>query len=133
MIYRWIHLIILTSLLIPPSIGFTKPRTKERSCDPKRFEKIINSGRSRNVHFEVDSVHCEQEWVVTSGTLGPRIKPHVGPQGAPTSFILHFDGFHWSVTPAKKVCGTYVPELPDQYPSDAKIPKTLYLEGCLAG
>lgn len=77
--------------------------------------------------MSVDQVDCADGWAVVSAVIGD------GQMGAPGSYIFQAQGQFWVPYDKANVCGTYNPDEPDAYPSDAEIPQTLYLPGCLAG
>jgi hypothetical protein len=77
--------------------------------------------------MSVDSLDCADGWAVVGAVIGD------GQMGAPTSFIFQAQGQFWVPYDKAKVCGTYNPEEPDAYPSDAEVPEALYLAGCLSG
>lgn len=77
--------------------------------------------------MSVDQVDCADGWAVVSAVIGD------GQSGAPTSYVFQAQGQFWIPYDKANVCGTYNPDEPDAYPSDAEIPEALYLSGCLAG
>ena len=77
--------------------------------------------------MSVDAVDCADGWAVVSAVIGD------GQMGAPTSFIFQAQGQFWIPYDRDRVCGTFNPANPEAYPSDAEVPESLYLVGCLAG
>jgi hypothetical protein len=109
--------------------GETTPR-----CDHSQIESAIQKSlEGQTVRFEMEHTRCERLWAVSSGTLGPFIKPENGPIGAPTSIMLHYDRSRWQVVNKALSCGTYNAKKPSAFPKNAKVPRALYLEACLAG
>lgn len=106
----------------------------EPACDTYQIESGIKRYfRGQAVHFEMEHARCDGPWAVSGGTLGPLIKPKDGPMGAPTSVILHYVRHRWQVISKALSCGTYNASKPYDLPMDSRVPKDLYVEGCLAG
>jgi hypothetical protein len=106
----------------------------EPACDTHQIESGIKRYfKGQTVHFEMEHARCDGFWAVSGGTLGPLIKPEDGPMGAPISVILHYVRHRWQVISKALSCGTYNANKPSDFPKNSRVPKTLYVEGCLAG